>query len=161
MTLSTFISEPPCPTAPSTSRDHHFIATPDGWRCEYCGAESEGTPMTTNLTPEEVRDRSFWDAIRNDEELANARRRLSFHELRRIYMHAVRSVSALLQTASDTHDELAKAKARLAEYEGAVGGLLSIIDESEGIQGWHRNGDTADWSEFEDVARLRALQEKK
>ena len=34
--------------------------------------------------------------------------------------------------------------------------LLDIIYNSQGVAGWHRNGDVATWDEFEAVAELEA-----
>ena len=34
----------------------------------------------------------------------------------------------------------------------ALEGFLSIVDESEGVAGYHLNGDIAKWGEFEEVA---------
>jgi hypothetical protein len=37
----------------------------------------------------------------------------------------------------------------------ALESLMSIIDESRGVVGWHLNGDVANWGEFEDIAAAR------
>lgn len=36
-------------------------------------------------------------------------------------------------------------------------GLLSIVDESKGVAGYHLNGDIAEWDEFDDVNTARRL----
>ncbi len=48
----------------------------------------------------------FWDKIRDDDELAHARRKLSFHEFRTIRNHAVEELEDLLRQA---YDDAAKA----------------------------------------------------
>ena len=48
---------------------------------------------------------------------------------------------------------------RIQELEGknaklleALKGLIDIVHESEGVGGYHLNGDTAYWNEFEEVS---------
>ena len=55
-----------------------------------------------------------------------------------------------------------------AELLEAVKGLLSITYDSDGVAGYHLNGDIADWNEFDEVnqaaeaiAKAEALQEGK
>lgn len=38
----------------------------------------------------------------------------------------------------------------------ALAGMLAIVDESRGVDGYHLNGDTAEWDEFPEVAAARA-----
>ena len=47
-----------------------------------------------------------------------------------------------------TYDELA---AMNKEFLAALEGVMSIVDESDGVSGYHMNGDIADWGEFEEV----------
>ncbi|MGM8935116.1 hypothetical protein ACS8E9_09565 [Pseudomonas neustonica] len=47
-------------------------------------------------------------------------------------------------------------KARIAELESALNGLLEIVSESTGVAGYHLNGDVALWDEFDDVSAADA-----
>ena len=38
----------------------------------------------------------------------------------------------------------------------ALAGMLVIVDESRGVDGYHLNGDTAEWDEFPEVEAARA-----
>lgn len=38
----------------------------------------------------------------------------------------------------------------------ALAGMLAIVDESRGVDGYHLNGDTAEWDEFPEVEAARA-----
>lgn len=54
--------------------------------------------------------------------------------------------------AINSHDELvAMNKELLAALEGLVG----IVDDSNGVSGYHLNGDIADWGEFEEIEMAR------
>ena len=49
------------------------------------------------------------------------------------------------------NDLLREANDRLAEAMKALGGLLLIVDSSNGVVGYHLNGDVATWDEFEEI----------
>lgn len=38
----------------------------------------------------------------------------------------------------------------------ALAGMLAIVEESRGVDGYHLNGDTAEWDEFPEVEAARA-----
>ena len=54
-----------------------------------------------------------------------------------------------------TREELAEINDELVamnkELLAALEGVMSIVDESNGVSGYHMNGDIADWGEFEEV----------
>lgn len=44
---------------------------------------------------------------------------------------------------------------RIGKVESAIRGLLELVDGSRGLDGWHLNGDTATWDEFEEPGIAR------
>lgn len=42
----------------------------------------------------------------------------------------------------------------------ALRGLLSIVDESDGVAGYHLNGEIAEWDEFSEVAEAEKVLKK-
>lgn len=58
-------------------------------------------------------------------------------------------------------EEIIKGQAeRIAALEGALTGLLQITKESNGVVGYHLNGDVASWGEFEEVSNAEALLDR-
>ncbi len=55
-----------------------------------------------------------------------------------------------------TQTELDAKDARILELEGALQGLLNIVNDSYGVDGYHLNGDVAHWSSFDEVAIAEA-----
>jgi len=55
-----------------------------------------------------------------------------------------------------TQAELNAKDARIRELEGALQGLLNIVNDSYGVDGYHLNGDVAHWSSFDEVAIAEA-----
>lgn len=45
----------------------------------------------------------------------------------------------------------------MTELLDVINGILSIVDESEGVTGFHLNGDVAPWGEFEWIDTARAV----
>lgn len=56
-------------------------------------------------------------------------------------------------------DELAKLRIREDHLEAALTGLLEIVRDSQGVAGYHLNGEVAAWGEFEEVAYAESLVE--
>ena len=54
-------------------------------------------------------------------------------------------------------DENDKLRARVAELEAALQGMLDIVADSRGVAGYHLNGDTAEWDEFDEVDAAEKL----
>lgn len=52
------------------------------------------------------------------------------------------------QAGQPTYSELLAQRDELAK---ALRGMLSIVDDSHGVAGYHLNGNVADWGEFEEV----------
>ena len=50
--------------------------------------------------------------------------------------------------AINHHDELVQMN---QELMAALEGLLDIVGESDGVSGYHLNGDIAEWGEFEEL----------
>ena len=44
-----------------------------------------------------------------------------------------------------------KKQARILELETALRGILAITNDSEGVAGYHLNGDVASWGEFKEI----------
>ena len=42
------------------------------------------------------------------------------------------------------------------ELLAALRGMLAIVNDSRGVAGYHLNGDTAEWDEFDEVDAARA-----
>lgn len=55
----------------------------------------------------------------------------------------------------DTPEKLQKklclVTAQRDELLAALQGMLNIVKDSRGVAGWHLNGDTAEWDEFDEV----------
>jgi hypothetical protein len=47
-------------------------------------------------------------------------------------------------------DKMADLERRLRHAERLLEGIMQLMDGSQGLDGWHRNGDIATWDEFED-----------
>lgn len=47
-------------------------------------------------------------------------------------------------------------QAQRDELQAALQGMLAIVSDSRGVAGFHLNGDTAEWDEFDEVAAARA-----
>ena len=48
---------------------------------------------------------------------------------------------------------------RLKVLEEVLSGVLAIVNDSQGVAGYHNNGDIADWDEFEEITEVeRALR---
>ena len=58
------------------------------------------------------------------------------------------------QTTLDLVDYAKDLERQLAEAREAIGNVLNITYDSEGVAGYHDNGDVALWSEFEDIQGL-------
>jgi hypothetical protein len=48
-------------------------------------------------------------------------------------------------------------KARIDQLVEALAGLLGIVNESQGVTGYHMNRTVAEWDEFEEVAAADAV----
>ncbi|NCC95658.1 MAG: hypothetical protein EOM02_02350 [Synergistales bacterium] len=68
--------------------------------------------------------------------------------------------AALLEAAPGMKDEIDRLKAEKAELMEALEGLANVIDESEGVAGWHLNGAVAPWSEFGFAQKIEDVIEK-
>lgn len=55
------------------------------------------------------------------------------------------------------NNELAKAKTERESALSALEGLIAIRNDSEGVSGYHLNGEIAHWDEFEEVALAEAI----
>lgn len=62
----------------------------------------------------------------------------------------VQPATSIMQAELDAKD------ARILELEGALQGLLNIVNDSYGVDGYHLNGDVAHWSSFDEVAIAEA-----
>lgn len=45
-------------------------------------------------------------------------------------------------------------RSRLAQAETALQAVRNLVTDSEGVTGYHLNGDIAAWDEFEEIANL-------
>lgn len=99
------------------------------------------------LTDDE-KDRALCEAHCNSaaDEYFNSRPQIDSQVNRRIFCAGHRK--AWLQQVEATAPLLA----RIAELEKALNGLLAIRNDSQGVVGYHLNGNTADWDEFPEVA---------
>ena len=52
---------------------------------------------------------------------------------------------------AEQEGEIAELKAKIAGLREALGNIMDIIDNSQGLCGWHLNGDIAYWGEFSDL----------
>lgn len=52
-----------------------------------------------------------------------------------------------------------KADPTIADARKVIEGLLAIRDDSQGVAGYHRNGDIADWGEFDEINAAEAFLE--
>ncbi|MGD1502623.1 hypothetical protein ACP6H7_00630 [Vibrio harveyi] len=41
--------------------------------------------------------------------------------------------------------------------KGALTGILNIVSDSDGVVGYHQNGDVATWDEFDEIKQATAL----
>ncbi len=55
----------------------------------------------------------------------------------------------------------AQQRERVGKLEGALGGLLAIVNDSNGVDGYHLNGDIATWDEFEEEIEIAEAALKK
>jgi DNA repair exonuclease SbcCD ATPase subunit len=65
-------------------------------------------------------------------------------------------IERLIRAYDARKDERDRVIARLADALGALRGILKIVDESRGVDGWHLNDDIAHWDEFDEVEEARA-----
>jgi hypothetical protein len=63
-------------------------------------------------------------------------------------------------TGHDVCEANAHLIAAAPELYAALENILAIIDASCGIDGWHRNGDVAEWGQFEEIDTARAALAK-
>ena len=61
------------------------------------------------------------------------------------------------ELAAAIDDELAVLATRIVALEMALGQIVDIAEESQGVLGYHLNGDMAAWDEFEEITTARAL----
>lgn len=61
---------------------------------------------------------------------------------------------------SNLCEELRYVRQQRDQLLTALAGLLSIINDSRGVEGYHLNGDIATWDEFEEVEEARATLAK-
>lgn len=73
-------------------------------------------------------------------------------------------IGGYAQWARDALDRASKAeaerdalRARVAELESALSGMLAIVSDSKGVAGYHMNGDVAEWDEFEEVGLAEVI----
>ena len=57
-------------------------------------------------------------------------------------------------SATDYAMKLGRANEKLAEAREVIGNILNITYDSEGVAGYHDNGDVALWEEFEEIQQL-------
>ena len=57
-------------------------------------------------------------------------------------------------------DEIDQLKAEKSDLLEALEELASVIDESEGVAGWHLNGAVARWDEFDCVQKIEVAIKK-
>lgn len=60
-------------------------------------------------------------------------------------------VPRLIDDVNRLKIEKAKVITLLREAGVVLKGMMDVINESKGIDGWHLNGDTAEWGEFDFV----------
>ena len=56
----------------------------------------------------------------------------------------------------ELHPRFAQVQAQRDELLAALRGMLAIVNDSRGVAGYHLNGDTAEWDEFDEVDAARA-----
>lgn len=66
----------------------------------------------------------------------------------------------LIASAPDMKDEINQLKAEKAELLEALEELASVIDESEGVAGYHMNGTVAQWDGFDCVQKIMSVIKK-
>lgn len=66
------------------------------------------------------------------------------------------------QTVCHVHhsQEWGRLIAAAPEMLEVLEGLIAVIGDSKGVAGYHLNGDTAEWDEFDDVNMARRLIDK-
>ena len=61
----------------------------------------------------------------------------------------------------DLENEVEDLERQLKEAREVIGNILNITYDSEGVAGYHDNGDVALWEEFEEIQQLEEqLKEK-
>jgi hypothetical protein len=60
-------------------------------------------------------------------------------------------VLELERSIFNTTERLHTTQQRVRKLESALHGMLAIVNDSRGVAGYHRNGDVAEWDEFEEV----------
>ncbi|WP_140296074.1 hypothetical protein, partial [Vibrio parahaemolyticus] len=48
-------------------------------------------------------------------------------------------------------------EAKLEQLKDALTGILNIVSDSDGVVGYHQNGDVAAWGEFEEIKAAEML----
>ena len=71
-----------------------------------------------------------------------------------------REDAELIATAPDMKQEIDQLKAEKADLLEALEEIASVIDESEGVAGWHLNGAVAPWSEFGFAQKIEDVIQK-
>lgn len=69
----------------------------------------------------------------------------------------MQQITMLLDEIESLRQERDKLRARVAELEAALQGMLDIVADSRGVAGYHLNGDTAEWDEFDEVDAAEKL----
>ena len=67
---------------------------------------------------------------------------------------------ALILSAPDMEQEIDQLKAEKSELLEALEELTSVINESEGVAGYHMNGAVAQWDEFDCVQKIMSVIKK-
>jgi len=60
-------------------------------------------------------------------------------------------LGSLYRGSDDEDYATARLIAAAPDLYQALEGLLSIVSDSRGVEGYHLNGDTAEWGEFDEV----------
>ena len=63
-----------------------------------------------------------------------------------------------LYTAPPTRRPLTPVQEAAPELLEALRGMLAIVNDSRGVAGYHLNGNTAEWDEFDEVDFARAIE---
>ncbi|MCX8914778.1 hypothetical protein [Vibrio parahaemolyticus] len=82
----------------------------------------------------------------------------------------MRDFTSLQMIPKSEHDSLSETNKKLASYcnelaaknrklESVLSDVLAIVDESDGVAGYHQNGDIAVWSEFSEIEAAEMLLE--
>lgn len=73
------------------------------------------------------------------------------NEVRAALMVNAANVSAERDTNAMLTDSLLNAEAQRDRLLAALEGVIAIVNESRGVEGYHLNGAIAEWGEFEEV----------